>query len=119
MEVETTQTAIADAVDDKGRTIAGKAVAWDSSNKTVATVDQSSGVITAAPNKPGTTFISATVDGVTQRELVRIVLDLDQGVRGNGQVPAPLADQAAEAGQAAAAQAGGSRRRSGQAKGNS
>jgi hypothetical protein len=51
-------------VDDRGETIAGRAVTWKSENEDVAVVDEN-GVVTA--RRPGTVTIVATSDGRTGR----------------------------------------------------
>ena len=51
------------AVDAWGAALAGRPVAWASTDSTVAVVDEASGVVTALT--PGSTRITATSEGVT------------------------------------------------------
>src|SRR6185503_16848144 len=59
--VQTTQ-ATAALVDAKGRALTGRTIVWSSDNTSVATVDQTSGLVTAV--SPGGAHIIATSEGI-------------------------------------------------------
>ncbi len=70
IQVSTQTTATATARDASNNVVTGSAVAWLSSNPSVATVTPATGVITAVAL--GTTTISATVQGVTGQAVLTV-----------------------------------------------
>jgi len=63
-------TFLADVLDEKGKIVPNAAVGWTSSDPNVATVDPTTGAVSA--KSPGITFITATMDGIVQRVALEV-----------------------------------------------
>ena len=66
----TTITFLADVLDETGKIVPSAVVIWSSSNASVATVDPTTGAVTAVTS--GITFITATNDGIVERVALEV-----------------------------------------------
>ena len=70
LQVGQTTTASAEARDASGNPLTGRAVSWSSTTNAIATVNGSTGLVTAV--SAGTAEIVATVEGVSGRAAIRV-----------------------------------------------